>query len=233
MKVENLPDKAATRLREVRKKYQVAFENLQLRGKEIKLLTVTDLEPLLAGKDPFKDVESFPFWVKLWEAAMILADLMMATPPPEGKRLLELGAGLGAPGIAAALNGYQVTLSDYEAHILEFQRISAAANGLKGLECRIIDWKKPPELKKFDTLIGAEILFREEFFEPLLQVFRQYLAPGGVIYLAHDVRRKSLPQFLLKAEKEYEIAVSTRKMKSSEEEITIIVNRLLPRKTEE
>lgn len=229
MNIENLPDKAAKRLRELRKKYTVAFDTLHLRDRELKILTVTDLEPLLAGKDPFKDVESFPFWVKLWEAAMVLADLLLAAPPAGGRKLLELGAGLGAPGLAAALNGYQVTLSDYEPHILEFQRVSAAANGLKGIECRIIDWKTPPDLETFDTIIGAEILFREEFFEPLLQVFRKYLAADGVIYLAHDVRRKSLPQFLLKAEKEYEIAVSTRKMKSADGELTIIVNRLVPR----
>lgn len=229
MNIDNLPDKAANRLKELRKKYKVSFENLHLRGKELQLLTVSDLEPLLAGKDPFRDVQDFPFWVKLWEASMVLADLMISTPPAHGGTLLELGAGLGAPGIAAALNGYAVTLSDYEPHILDFQRVSVAANGLKGVECKIIDWKKPPELEQFQTIIGAEILFREEFFEPLLKVFRKYLAPNGVIYLAHDVRRKSLPQFLLKAEKDYEIAVSTRKMKSSDGEITIIVNRLIPR----
>jgi predicted nicotinamide N-methyase len=163
---------------------------------------------------------------------MVLADLLLVVPPPAGgSKLLELGAGLGAPGLAAALNGYQVTLSDYEPHILDFQRVSAAANGLKGVECRIIDWKAPPDLEPFHTIIGAEILFREEFFEPLLQVFRKYLAADGVIYLAHDIRRKSLPQFLLKAEKEYEIAVSNRKMTSADGEMTIIINRLTPRHT--
>ncbi|MGV1100171.1 class I SAM-dependent methyltransferase [Thiovibrio sp. JS02] len=230
MDPSQLPEKQYNMLREIRKKYKVDFSPLQLRGKEIQLLQVTDLETLLAGKDPFKNVQDFPFWVKLWEAAMVLADLMLTTPPrKEGQSLLELGAGLGAPGLAAASNGYAVTLSDYEPHILDFQRVSAAANGLKGINCRLIDWLKPPSLPRFDTIIGAEILFREEFFAPLLNVFRSLLADDGVIYLAHDVRRKSLPQFLLLAEKEYEIAVSARKMRSDDKELTIIVNRLTRR----
>jgi predicted nicotinamide N-methyase len=225
-----LPEKQYARLREIRKNYKVDFAPLRLRGKEIQLLQVTDLEPLLGGKDPFENVEDFPFWVKLWEAAMVLADLMLTTPPAkEGQTLLELGAGLGAPGLAAALAGYRVTLTDYEPHILDFQRVSAAATGLKGVECRMLDWLKPSTLPRFDTLIGAEILFREEFFAPLLNIFRALLADQGVIYLAHDARRKSLPKFLRLAEKEYEIATNARKMRSNDKELTIIVNRLTRR----
>ncbi|HIJ78442.1 MAG: protein N-lysine methyltransferase family protein [Desulfobulbaceae bacterium] len=225
-----LPEKEYKRLREIRKKYKVDFEPLKVRDKEIQLLQVTDLEPLLAGKDPFKDVEDFPFWVKLWEAAMVLADLMVTMPPPKkDATLLELGAGLGAPGLAAALNGYQVTISDYEPHILDFERVSAAASGLSGVQFKLIDWLKPPDLPKFDMIIGAEILFREEFFTPLLTVFKKLLAPDGVIYLAHDIRRKSMPKFLLQAEKEYVIATSKRTMRSDDKETVVIVSRLTPR----
>lgn len=224
-----LPGKAAEIYKKLQKKYKLAFEPLVIRGKELQILKVTDLEPLLGGKDPFKNVSEFPFWVKLWEASMVLADALYAMEPTPGRTLLELGAGLGAPGFAAAARGYKVTLSDYEQHILDFQRVTAAANGFTGIDFKIIDWLKPPKLTPFDTIVGAEVLFREDFFDPLLNVFRSLLAPGGVIYLAHDVRRKSLPQFLMRAEKEYEIAVSTRKMKSADGELTVIVNRLTPR----
>lgn len=225
-----LPEKHYNRLREIRKRRKVAFSPLRLRGREIHLLQVTDLEQMLAGKDPFAEIEEFPFWVKLWEAAMVLADLMLTMPPARpGQTLLELGAGLGAPGLAAAMAGHDVTLSDYEPEVLEFQRISAAASGLKGVQCRLLDWLEPPALPRFDTIIGAEILFREEFFAPLLNVFRSLLARDGVIYLAHDVRRKSLAPFLHLAEKEYDIAASARKMRAGSEERTIIINRLTPR----
>jgi len=226
MNSADLPEKAAQTLREIRKKYKVAFENLRLGPRELQILTVQDLEPLLAGKDPFKDVEDFPFWVRLWEAAMVLAQMMAASQPREGETLLELGAGLGAPGLAAAAAGYKVTLSDYEPIILDFQRVNAAASGLKGLQFKIIDWLKVPDLPRFDTIIGAEILFREEFFAPLLNVFEKLLAPGGTIFLAHDARRKSLPKFLQLAEERYEVAVTGRKLRAADQELTIIVNRL-------
>lgn len=222
----NLPEKTQTVLKRIRKKYKVGFEPLRIRDVELKILQVQDLEHLLAGKDPFADVASFPFWVKLWEASLMLADIMASMPAKPGQTLLELGAGLAAPGLVAAARGYQVTLSDYEPHILDFQRVSAAANGLTEVDFRMIDWKKPPAIPPFDMIIGAEILFRDEFFQPLLDVFNKYLAPQGTIYLAHDGRRKSLPKFLDRAQQEYQIAVSARKMKSEEGELTIIINRL-------
>ena len=229
MNPDNLPEKAAKIYKKIRKKYKVEFDNLKLRDHELKVLQVADIEPLLAGKDPFADVSTFPFWVRLWEAAIVLADLLVAQPLPEGKKLLELGAGLGAPGLAAALVGYEVTLSDYEQHIMGFQKVSAAANGLDTVQFALIDWLKPPKLAKFDTIIAAEILFRDEFFAPLLKVFRKYLAPGGAIYLAHDLRRKSLPKFLELAEKDYDIAFSKRKLTSEDGDIHIMVNRLTAR----
>ncbi len=221
-----LPEKTAAILREIRKKYKVAFEKLRFGGTELEILTVQDLEPLLAGKDPFKDVGAFPFWVRLWESAMVLGGLMSSGKPTAGETLLEIGAGLGAPGLAAAATGYQVTLSDYEKIILDFQRVNAAASGLSEVKHRHIDWLKPPKLDPFDTIIGAEVLFRDDFFEPLLALFSKLLKPGGVIFLAHDARRKSLPKFLAMAEKDYIIATKTNKLTSDEGELTIIINRL-------
>lgn len=226
MSPKTLPDEVAAKLREIRKKYKVAFEKLRFGTTELEILTVQDLEPLLKGKDPFKDVSEFPFWVRLWESAMMLGGLMASGKPEPGETLLEIGAGLGAPGLAAAAAGYQVTLSDYEKIILDFQKVNAAASGLPEVKFRHIDWMKPPAMEPFDKIVGAEVLFRDDFFEPLLNLFSKLLKPGGVIFLAHDARRKSLPKFLEMAEKDYVIATKSNTLKSDEDEITIIINRL-------
>ena len=110
--------------------------------------------------------------------------------------MLELGAGLGAPGLAAASAGFDVTISDYEEIIMDFQKVSAAASGLNGIHFAHLDWLNPPAMEPFDVLAGAEILFRDEFFQPLLNIFKTCLKPDGVIYLAHDAKRQSLPKFL-------------------------------------
>ena len=221
-----LSEKTQKILRRIRKQFKVDFRPLKIRNVQLQMLQVTDLEHLLGGKDPFANVEEFPFWVKLWEASMVLADAMASMPAKQNETLLELGAGMAAPGLVAAASGYQVTLSDYEPHILDFQRVSAAANGLDSIDFRMIDWLKPPEMAPFDRIIGAEILFRADFFQPLLEIFKQYLAPEGEIFMAHDMRRKSVPQFLDIAQKDFNIGVIKRTLNSEDGEITVLVNRL-------
>ncbi len=213
----------------IKEQYTVGFEPLLLGDIRLNLLTVTDLEALLDGKDPLKNVSDFPFWVKLWEAAIVLAQYLSSQKFTQNVTLLELGAGLGAPGLAAAAAGCDVTLSDYEELILDFERVSAAASKLDTVNFINLDWKNPPEMKQFDIIAGAEILFREEFFEPLLQVMRKSLKPNGVVYLAHDIRRNSLKPFLEMASAEYSIAASKKTLKSLEEDKVILLNRLTPK----
>lgn len=224
---KKLSEKTQKVLRRIRKQFKVGFSPLKIQDLEIDILQVTDLEHLLAGKDPFENVSEFPFWVKLWEASMVLAHVMASMPAQGNQKLLELGAGMAAPGLVAAARGYEVTLSDYEPHILDFQRVSAAANGFDNIDFRMIDWLKPPEMPAFDRIIGAEILFRADFFEPLLAIFRNYLKDDGEIYLAHDMRRQSVPRFLDLAQKDFHIAVSKTAMQNEEgEKITVLINRL-------
>lgn len=229
MDPQTLPEYEQILLQSIKKRYSVAFEPFQVRDYRLQLLKITDLEQILGGRDPLKDVASFPFWIRLWEAAIVLSEFMATLPCEDTTTVLELGAGLGAPGLAAAAAGFSVTLSDYDQLILDFERINAAASTLKNVQYALLDWLNPPEMEQFDIIIGAEILFREEFFEPLLNVLRKSLKPTGVVYLAHDIKRRSLEPFLKLAEKEYRIAASQRQLKSLEEDKIILLTRLQPR----
>lgn len=226
MDIRTLPGYERDIYNTIKKKYKLTFDRLKLGEDTVRLLKVADLEQFLDGKDPFANVSEFPFWIRLWDSAMVLSYLLHSLPGSSGKKLLELGAGLGAPGLAAAANGFEVTLSDYEDIILDFQRVSVAASQLKNVQCTLLDWLEPPDMEPFDVLAGAEILFREEFFEPLLSVFRKYLKPGGTIYLAHDAARKSLPKFLKIAENEYDIGGKVQKIRKDGKDVAIVINRL-------
>lgn len=227
MDIRTLPDRERQIYNQIKGKYTLTFDKLKIGEHTLRLLKIADLEEILGDKDPFADVSQFPFWIKLWDAALLLSYVLTMIPERKGKTLLELGAGLGAPGLAAAASGFAVTISDYEEIIMDFQRVSAAASGLQDINFALLDWLNPPALPPFDVLAGAEILFREEFFEPLLRVFDSYLKPDGVIYLAHDSRRKSLPKFLKLAERDYTIAINKQTITKDGTDRTILINRLV------
>lgn len=226
MDIRTLPEHERQIYNNIREKYALTFDSLKVSGNTVRILKVADLEEFLDGKDPLADVSEFPFWIRLWDAAMILSYVLGAQTETKGKRLLELGAGLGAPGLAAAAAGFDVTLSDYEDIIMNFQKVSAAASGLTNVEFSHLDWLNPPEIEPFDVLAGAEILFRDEFFEPLLNIFKNCLKPDGMIYLAHDSKRQSLGKFLKIAQADFDISLKEQSFIRDGQKVTVIVNRL-------
>jgi len=226
MDIRTLPEHERQIYNNIREKYSLTFDSLKVSGNTVRILKVADLEEFLDGKDPLADVSEFPFWIRLWDAAMILSYVLGAQTETKGKRLLELGAGLGAPGLAAAAAGFDVTLSDYEDIIMDFQKVSAAASGLTNVEFSHLDWLTPPEIEPFDVLAGAEILFRDEFFEPLLNIFKTCLKPDGLIYLAHDSKRQSLGKFLKIAQADFDISLKEQSFIRDGQKVTVIVNSL-------
>ncbi|NDY42326.1 methyltransferase domain-containing protein [Dissulfurirhabdus thermomarina] len=228
--VTEVPEAVRPVHRRLAKKYRLGFETVTVGGKTLEVLGVADLEPLIGGRDVFANPREFPFWVKIWEASVVLADFLAALPPDPGRRLLELGAGLGVTGLAGAAFGHRVTLTDYQEEILDFGRVSAAVNGCADRAAfEVVDWLAPRDLGRFDVLLGSEVLFNEQFFEPLLGVFRRYLAPGGVVYLAHDARRRSLGQFLPLCERDYRIGMKRRRLRTEDETLDVLLTRLEPR----
>ncbi|WP_446011792.1 class I SAM-dependent methyltransferase [Candidatus Electrothrix sp.] len=230
MDPQTLPAETQELYRTIKKQYRVGFESLKLEDDlHLHLLKITDIEEMLAGKDPLKNPSEFPFWVRLWEAALVLSRFMVKLRPAPGTKVLELGAGLAAPGLTAAALGCSVTVTDYEDIILDFGRVSAAASKLDQVRFSLLDWLNPPEMEQYDIILGAEVLFRDEFFQPLLNVLRRAVKPDGVIYLAHDMQRKSVSPFLQLAEKEYAISASKRVLRSLEQDKEILLTRLTPR----
>ncbi len=226
MKIE-IPEKAKPLYEKLSKRYNLELEPLHIRGRELLLFKPANIEELIP-EDPFKDVQNFPFWAKIWEAALVLADFM-ATVKPQG-RVLELGAGLGVAGLTAAAFGHEVVITDYDEECLEFVRLNAALNQLERVTVVKLDWREPKDLGQFEIIIGAEVVFSGRYFETLFGLFKKYLAPGGVIYLAHDKDRlRTLAPFLYLAEKDFEQAVSQRKLRAKDETYEIVISRLIPR----
>jgi len=221
-----VPQPVASIYARLKRKYSAGFETIEVQGRRFSILAPQDLEPFIAGRDIFKEAVDFPFWVKIWESSVILAAFMAALPRQPGQRVLEIGSGLGVTGLVASYFGHDVTLTDYEEEVLDFPRVSSAVNNCNNCLFETLDWLKPRDLGRFHCIIGSEVLFHPKFFEPLLQIFQMFLAPGGVIYMAHDSRRKSLGAFLPLCEKYYDIGVKKVEMADEDESFSIILTRL-------
>jgi predicted nicotinamide N-methyase len=129
--------------------------------------------------DPEDPLQDFPLWAKIWPASVVLAGHLSRLPVAPGQRILEIGSGLGVVGIIAACSGHDVTLTDANPHALEFARANAHLNGCTQLTVQRLDWQDPQPEGKFDTIVGSEVVYKDQDIDRLLTLFVNCLKPQG------------------------------------------------------
>ena len=108
----------------IRTTFDVDFEPLQVDDGALEVLTIRNMQAHLDGllqrkaiHNPLKDL---PLWAKVWPGSFVLGRLLRKYEP-EGKNLLELGAGCGILSMVAARYGFKrIVLSDIVEDALRF-----------------------------------------------------------------------------------------------------------------
>lgn len=138
--------------------------------------------------DAYQRDEYMPYWAALWPVATALAEYILVNPWPLRTRAIELGCGLGLPGIAALLAGCEVTFTDYDETALQFAARSAQLNGYtQGFRTLAFDWREPLA-ENFDLIIASDLIYEQRHIGPLVRLFSAMLAPHGVVLVADQNR---------------------------------------------
>ena len=162
----------------LRRRFELAQTELSIAGREYRLLRPRNVDDLISEEDFALD-ERIPYWADVWASAPILAE-RIAGIPGTGKRLLELGCGIGLPALAAAAAGFEVLATDYYAQALEFTAANAERNGIAGVDTRLVDWRKlPGDLGTFDVVLAADVLYEQPQAALVAEVLSQCLATDG------------------------------------------------------
>lgn len=135
-----------------------------------------------------------PYGAALWPAAIALAhELAERGRTLSGRRVLELGAGTGLPGIVAASFGAVVTQTDRQELALSICRGNGERNGIRSIELRPGDWTAWEDAAVYDHIVGADILYAAAMHPHLRAIFARNLRAGGTLLLADPFRAASLP----------------------------------------
>lgn len=164
--------------------HKITTNRLKLGNIELVLPELADPVAYLQAHVAAGGDQELPYWTKLWPASLVLAQLA-AGSALEGP-VLELGAGLGVPGLVAARRGLKVTISDREPDALEFARAAVEINGLEGLvTVRHLDWSQPPQgFTGFKSVLGAEVLYQPKLYPLIADLLDHLLAGDGAAYLS-------------------------------------------------
>jgi predicted nicotinamide N-methyase len=141
-----------------------------------------------AVRSAFASDDYMPYWADLWPAARMLAKFLLRQKWASGLRALEVGCGLGLPGIAALKAGLHVTFSDCDATALRFASANAKLNGLADFDTLQLDWRYPPEGLKWPVVVASDLIYEMRNVAPLVGLIKAVLAPEGECLLTDQDR---------------------------------------------
>jgi predicted nicotinamide N-methyase len=167
-----------------------------------------------AVRSAFAADEYMPYWTDIWPAARMLAKAILREAWPPGQEALEIGCGLGLPGVVALSVGLRVTFSDYDATALHFAGENARLNGLGDFRLLQLDWRSPPERLRVPVLLGADLIYELRNVEPLVRLLKTILAPGGLCLLTDQDRVPSVA--LRQSLVEHGLQFTTQMMRAGE-----------------
>jgi methyltransferase-like protein 23 len=145
-------------------------------------------------------LEHLPYGLLLWESSVGLSQRLAEEPSlVQGKRVLELGAGTGLPGLVARSLGASVWQTDQMDDVLKVAALNERENALTGIRRFRADWRDWVEPTSFDVILGADILYDAAMYGSIAAILDRSLAPDGRVLLA-DPGRPQAWEFLSELE---------------------------------
>ncbi|ABE44505.1 class I SAM-dependent methyltransferase [Polaromonas sp. JS666] len=143
--------------------YQFKFETVSGSGDDLQMRSLLDRQQFY---DPQGEAEAagisssaWPLFGQLWPSGRVLAHVMQ-TFELEGKRILELGCGLGLASLIVHRRGGDITASDCHPLAAAFLLENLKLNQLPAMKYQMGNWSRAnPLLERFDLIIGSDILY--------------------------------------------------------------------------
>jgi len=172
--------------------YQVKVETVTVAGVGYLIRSLLDLQQY---DDPDGLAElagissaSWSLFGHIWPSARVLA-LSMQTIDLQGKRVLEIGAGLALASLVVHRREGDVTVSDWHPLCESFLIKNLTLNQLGALKYQIGNWAVPnTSLGKFELIIGSDILYERQQADQLAGFIHSHAAQAVQVIIVDPDR---------------------------------------------
>jgi predicted nicotinamide N-methyase len=156
-----------------------------------------------------RERDRLPYGAMLWPASIALAHKLLADAGAlREKRVLELGAGTGIPGIVAATLGAHVLQIDRSEIALHLCSRNKQQNRATTVDVRNADWDTFESDTQFDLILGSDVLYATTMHDRLRAICDDFLAPEGRVLFSDPLRSQALPMLEAMAASGWRVSLS-------------------------
>ena len=171
---------------------RVRYQTIEFKNVDIHLKTLRDNQEF---NDPLGEAESlgissaqWPLFGVLWDSGKVLA-LVMEEYEVEGKRILEIGCGMGLASLLLNSRHADITATDYHPEAGSFLVENVRLNHGRNIPFLRTDWENITDgLGIFDLLIGADLLYGHGHIVLLSQFIERHAKPQCEVILVDPGR---------------------------------------------
>lgn len=128
---------------------------------------------------------------QIWPSGQVLAEAMSGFDVA-GKRILEIGCGLGLSSLVLQHRRADVTASDHHPLAESFLQHNARLNQLPNVTYRDLPWEIPDaRLGRFDLIIGSDVLYERNHATLLSALLQRHAKPRAEVLITDPGRGNS------------------------------------------
>lgn len=183
---------------------RVRYQTIEVGSADIHVCTLRDIKQFY---DPEGTAEklgissaTWPLFGIIWPSSLVLAHFM-SDYETAGKRVLEIGCGIGLPSLVLNHKNVDVTATDYHPETGNFLLRNTQLNNNNAINYERVDWAdKDSDLGLFDIIIGSDILYEDEHIQLLARFIERHANPECKVILV-DPGRGRKNKFSVKMDK--------------------------------
>lgn len=136
----------------------------------------------------------FPFWTKIWSSSKAMCTFLAHhSHLITGKRVLEIGAGIGLPSFSIAHLAREVIVTDLASEAVALINKNIAHLCINNMKATCLDWNDFPDTISADTILLSDVNYAPDDFGPLLNLIITMIGKGAVIIIATPERIMAVP----------------------------------------
>jgi predicted nicotinamide N-methyase len=179
------------------------YQTHEFDGHDIHLRTLRDNQQFLDNNQVAEKLNinsaCWPIFGTLWASGEVLAHLLEDFDI-SGKRILEIGCGIGLPSMVLNHRHADITATDYHPEAEAFLNYNTALNDEQDIPFFLCDWhNEESPMGLFDLLIGSDVLYEQDHIE-LLSGFIDRHTNANCEVIVVDPGRRQYARFSKKME---------------------------------